>query len=173
MFTKYMGTLQVGSDFQKHMNHLVETIKAMNIKIASYTFVVRYKDSLTSNACCSSFKSVWVNGGQKYIYSVAEIQSMEDAASFDKNTQRGGSEMSIGPGAFQNPMYALDSQCLIETFLHELAHHAAGAFDDEDGGTCYGMNGVNRLKALGPARAVRNAENVAFFCMNWVTAINP
>jgi hypothetical protein len=169
MFTKYMGDKKdkkSGKELQSSINHLVDTVKAMNSKIASFTFTVRYNAGISGNAECASFRSVW--NGQKL--TVSEIQTMEDDVSFGK-TQRGGSVMTIGPGTFTNSMYALDSQCVIETFLHELAHHAAGAIDDNSGGECYGLTGVNRLKAIGPDDAVRNAENVGFFCMNWVAAI--
>jgi hypothetical protein len=75
--------------------------------------------------------------------------------------------MRLGNNFFAMPFVSLSEQSQTETFLHELSHHAAGTIDDSNGGECYTMTGVNRLKGLGPVRAVRNAENVGFFCARW------
>jgi hypothetical protein len=75
--------------------------------------------------------------------------------------------MRLGDRFFAMPFKSLTEQSQVETFLHELSHHAAGTLDDTNGGECYGTVGVNRLKGLGPLRAVRNAENVGWFCTNW------
>ena len=75
--------------------------------------------------------------------------------------------MKLGPPFFAMPYSSLTQQSQIETFIHELSHHAAGAIDDTNGGECYGQTGVTRLMGLGAARAVRNAENIGWFCMRY------
>lgn len=170
-FKKYMGnpgnSVAGGKETRDAIEVLVDTCKAMNAKVASVTFKVVYDGTLAANAEMLSFSAMFNNAGMKS----AEIQDLEDSVSFG-GTQRGGSQMTIGPNFFTNPAYAIDAQCHVESFLHELSHHAAGTIDDENGGACYGLAGVNRLKGLGPARAVRNAENIGFFCMAWVNRIS-
>jgi len=169
-FKKYMGdpgsTAAGAKETKASLEVLVDTCKAMNAKVASVTFKVAYNGALSSNAEMLSFSAMFNNAG----LSSAQIQDLEDSVSFGAS-QRGGSQMTIGPGFFANPAFAIDAQCHVESFLHELSHHAAGTIDDTNGGECYGITGVNRLKGLGPARAVRNAENVGFFCMAWVNRI--
>lgn len=75
--------------------------------------------------------------------------------------------MRLGPAIGDMPFAESGCQCQVETFLHELSHHAAGTIDDKARGECYERQGVLRLRAAGPARAVRNAENVAFFAMEY------
>lgn len=71
--------------------------------------------------------------------------------------------MKLGQRFFTLPEISLSTQSQVETFLHELSHHAAATLDDKTGGECYDWSGITRLKGLGPLRAVRNAENIGFF----------
>jgi hypothetical protein len=161
-FIKYCGVVEKDS-----LNYLVDACKAMSAKIASLTFKVYYDANYThGNAQMMSYSTRDVASG-KNIATVSDIESWETT-----QINTGGSRMTIGPSCFTNPMWAQDAQCVIETLLHELSHHAAGTVDDTSGGECYGIAGVNRLKAQGSDRAVRNAENVGFFCMAWVGRIN-
>lgn len=145
---------------------LVDTVRAMNAKVASITFKVVYDPSIAENAQMLSFSAVDNNAA----LNSAEIQARVDKFAYGPR-QYGAMPMLIGPQFFTLPPFAIDAQCHVQVFLHELSHHSAGTIDDEDGGDCYELAGVNRLKALGPARAVRNAENVGFFCMGWVHRI--
>jgi hypothetical protein len=169
-FKKYMGdpgkTVAGNKETRDAIDVLVDTCKAMNAKIASVTFKVVYNSALSSNAEMLSFSSMFNNAS----LNSGAIQDLVDNYAYG-TAKSGAMPMTIGPGFFTNPAYALDAQCHVESFLHELSHHAAGTIDDTNGGECYGLAGVNRLKGLGPARAVRNAENVGFFCMAWVNRI--
>jgi hypothetical protein len=164
-FKKYMGNAPSGAGGTKEFNSaittLVETCKAMNAKIASFTFKVVYDANLGSNAEMLSFAIA--------SKTASEIQDLVDGYAYAQG--HGAMPMTVGPGMFANPAWAIDAQCHVESFLHELSHHAAGTIDDTQGGECYDLTGVNRLKAIGPTRAVRNAENVGFFCMAWVNRI--
>lgn len=157
-FQKYFGKVE-----KEGMTYAVDAVKAMQAKIASLTFQVFYDANYTSgNAMMSSYTSYDFTA-LKSIATIGDIQNWETT---QMNT--GGSKMTIGPSCMSQEMWKQDDQCIIESFLHELSHHAAGTVDDTNGGDCYGLSGVNRLKALGSARSTRNAENVAFFCMCWV-----
>jgi len=156
-FKKFIGDVSskqdVGGEMKKAEMLLIDTIKAMNAKVASLTFKVQFDANLTANAEMLSWR-----------FSQGNIQDLEDMESFS-TSQRGGSPMTIGPKFFILPPKSLTQQSQAQSFMHELSHHAAGTIDD--GNPCYGQQGVDRLKGLGPLRAVRNAENVAFFIVQW------
>lgn len=161
-FVKYFGTVE-----KEGLNYLTEAVKAMQAKIASLTFKVYYDANYTSgNAMMSSYITRDVGTGQNFA-TVGDIQTLETT-----QINTGGSRMTIGPSCMSQVMWKQDDQCIIESFIHELSHHAAGTVDDSNGGDCYGLSGVNRLKATKSTRATRNAENVAFFCMAWVNRVN-
>jgi hypothetical protein len=161
-FVKYFGPVEKSS-----LIYLTDCVKAMAAKIASLTFKVYYDANYTGgNAMMASYITRNVATGQNFA-SVDDIQNLELA-----QTNTGGSRMTIGPSCLTQTMWQQDGQCIIESFLHELSHHAAGTVDDNNGGECYGLIGVNRLKAMGSDRATRNAESVGFFCMAWVGRIN-
>lgn len=169
-FQRFMGnagnTAAGARETRQAIDVLVDTVRAMNAKVASITFKVVYDPSIAENAQMLSFSAVENNAA----LNSAEIQARVDKFAYGPK-QYGAMPMLIGPQFFTLPPFAIDAQCHVQVFLHELSHHSAGTIDDEDGGECYQLAGVNRLKALGPARAVRNAENVGFFCMGWVHRI--
>jgi len=156
-FTKFIGDLSSKQDVRREMKKaedlLIDTIKAMNAKVASLTFKVQFDANLDANAQMLSWK-----------FTQGNIQDLADMWSFS-NSQRGGSPMTIGPAFFTLPYKSLTQQSQVQSFMHELSHHAAGTIDD--GSPCYGQQGVQRLKGLGPLKAVHNAENVAFFIVQW------
>jgi hypothetical protein len=65
------------------------------------------------------------------------------------------------------PEISLDNPSLTGTLIHELSHLSAATIDDDTYGNPYGRGGVKNLAEQGgPDRAVRNAENVAYFCIH-------
>jgi hypothetical protein len=64
------------------------------------------------------------------------------------------------------PEFALHGPSLTGTLIHELSHLSAATIDDDADGNCYEWPGVQLLASKGPGRAVRNAENVAYFCLH-------
>jgi hypothetical protein len=74
--------------------------------------------------------------------------------------------MRLFPSFWDGAFVAVDSQCQVQIFCHELAHLAAGADDvSGDDETCYGMGGVRRAKANGVSAC--NAENLAMFALRF------
>jgi hypothetical protein len=169
-FKNWIGDIPARQDVHGEVKSaaavLINTIKSMNAKVASLTFKVHYDATMGANAEMLSWR-----------FDQGNIQDLEDDVSFCKKDdttgllvkdQRGGSPMTIGPAFFTLPARSLDQQSQAQSFMHELSHHAAGTIDDGDAANpCYGQQGVDRLKGLGPLRAVRNAENVAFFVVQF------
>lgn len=160
-FGSVFGTAS-GDALKKAEESVKKSVANMFARIATSTFTVKYDATLAANAEMVSFAGV----------SPDEITNTVDSwRASNQNTATMTTEgkmiMRVGPAMMAMANIALDAQCQVETFLHELSHHAAGTIDDKVGGECYDLVGVNRLKALGPERAVRNAENIGFFCIKW------
>ncbi|MBL8436868.1 MAG: hypothetical protein JNM61_01590 [Zoogloeaceae bacterium] len=149
-----------GSALKSAEKSLEETIKVMHMRIAGQSFDVTYEPTFTNtNADMLSGKFSASGGGAMHTTFIDDLRQQGVAP--DRLPMR------LGPNFFTMPDRHLFEQSKVETFLHELSHHAAGTIDDSVGGECYGWTGVTRLKGIGPARAIWNAENVAFFC-TWV-----
>jgi hypothetical protein len=149
------GTSSVVKQAEKDLE---ETIKVMHARIAGQSFDVTYEPTFgNTNADMLSVSHTVSGGGSAHTSFVDEARQEGAVAA--------RLPMRLGPNFFTMQDRELFGQSKIETFLHELSHHSAGTIDDEDGGECYDWDGVCRLKGLGPARAVRNAENVGFFCV--------
>ncbi len=131
---------------------LETTIKKMFMRVATLSFTVEYKASLGPQT----------NAEMEHI-SGHTLENVQDLIDQEALTSNPTFPMSLGPRFFTLPEISLTEQSQVQTFLHELSHHAAATLDDNNGGECYGLIGINRLKGLGPPRAVRNAENVGFF----------
>jgi hypothetical protein len=159
-FKNWIGDIPARQDVHGEVNTaedvLISTIKAMSAKVASLTFKVQYDGTMGANAKMLSFR-----------FDQGNVQDLTDEWSFSHD-QRGGNPMTIGPAFFTLPAKSMGQQSQAQSFMHELSHHAAGTIDDGDAANpCYGQQGVDRLKGLGPLRAVRNAENVAFFVVQF------
>ena len=136
---------------------LEESIKVMHLRIGGQSFDVTYEPTFTNtNADMLSGKHTASGGGALHTTFIDDLRQ--------KGSAPDRLPMRLGPNFFAMPDRHLFEQSKIETFLHELSHHAVGTIDDSAGGECYGWTGVTRLKGLGPSRAVWNAENVGFFC---------
>jgi hypothetical protein len=132
---------------------LEQTIKNMFMRLQTLSFSVEYAAlGGGENANMLSFAGAAPNDVTNLVDSYRSANGNAEAM-----------PMKLGPNFFAMDRISLTEQSQIETFLHELSHHAAGTIDDKVGGECYTMTGVMRLKGLGPLRATRNAENVGFF----------
>ena len=141
---------------------LEDEIRTMFKRVATFSYQVSYGDPVSmGGANASMLSGQYTQSGGTGAQHTSFIEGMRG------NTAPDRLPMKLGAPFFAMPDYDLFEQSKVETFLHELSHHAAGTIDDEDGGNCYEWAGVNRLKGLGPARAVRNAENVGFF-ITWL-----
>ena len=130
------------------------------LRIAGQSFDVTYEPTFTNtNADMLSGKYFASGGGAHHTSYIDELR--QDGQALARLPMR------LGPNFFIMPERDLFEQSRVETFLHELSHHAAGTIDDSKGGECYGFEGVNRLKGLGAQRAIYNAENIGFFLV-WV-----
>lgn len=167
-FTKYMGNLGGVPVVKKSEERLKQTIRAMHMRAGTLSFSVVYEPTLGANA------DMW-NPQEHRGKSMAEVQDAIDTLRSGGDhgdaegpiVANGGVVMRLGPAVWDMPFTSRFQQSQVETFLHELSHHAAGTIDDTMGGECYDLVGVNRLKGVGPVRAVRNAENVGFFLMEY------
>jgi len=152
-FTACFGGGSV-SDIKAGEQILEKTLRAMFMRIATLSFSIEFDGAMAANENANMLSF----GGS----AVEDVTNLVDS-------YRSGSgnaammPMKLGTNFFNMTFLSLSEQSQVETFLHELSHHAAGTIDDKNGGECYTMVGVNRLKGLGPARATRNAENVGFF----------
>ncbi len=156
VFGQIMGSAQ-GSALKEAETALKKSLTAMFMRIGGVSFEVRYGGASTDNASMLSGSHAVSGGGS-------------DHTSFIDGLRQDGSApamlpMTLYDNWFAMPDYSVTEQSKVETFIHELSHHAAGTIDDKTGGECYEWTGVTRLKGLGPARAIWNAENVAFFCV--------
>lgn len=159
VFKRVMGAA-TGNALKVAEGALEEAVKTMHLRIAGASFDVTYEPTFThTNADMLSVGFSASGGGALHTTFVDEARQ--------KGVVPSRLPMRLGPNFFAMPERDMFGQSRIETFLHELSHHAAGTIDDSNGGECYGLDGVNRLKGLGPERAVRNAENVGFFLV-WV-----
>jgi hypothetical protein len=77
------------------------------------------------------------------------------------------SPMTFRPQMLMMPFIDQTQQSQVETFLHELAHFAAGVIDYNPP-SCYDVSGTNYCKLQGVDIAVRNAENVGFFIQSFL-----
>lgn len=71
--------------------------------------------------------------------------------------------MSLYPLFFKLPFYVVDTQCQVQSFLHELSHCAAGSVDYEAGG----INPYGVQACISAGKAGHNAENIAMFLANF------
>jgi hypothetical protein len=146
---------------------LQKSVSNMFMRIATVSFKVYYDAALPANAEMTSFAGTSPSDITSAVDDFRSGNQDWNLASGKTGTVGGKMTMRIGPALFAMPFTSLSVQSQVETFLHELSHHSAGTIDDTNGGECYGLVGVTRLKNLGPTRAVRNAENVGFFCVRW------
>lgn len=159
VFSHIMGSAS-GQQLKSAEAALENTIKVMHLRIAGQSFDVTYEGTFTNtNADMLSGSHTQSGGGADHTTFIDELRQ--------DGTAPARLPMRLGPNFFAMSDRELFEQSKVETFLHELSHHAAGTIDDKVGGECYGWTGVTRLKGLGPARAVWNAENVGFFC-TWI-----
>jgi hypothetical protein len=165
-FNAWMG-VATGGDLKSAETTLQKSISNMFMRVGTVSFKVLYDATLPANAEMTSFAG---KSPEEVTNEVDAFRSQNkdwNLGSGKSGTEGGMMTMRIGPALFAMPFRSLSVQSQVETFLHELSHHAAGTIDDKNGGECYELVGVTRLKGLGPARAVRNAENVGFFCTEW------
>lgn len=158
VFTRIMGGAQ-GNALKSAESALEKSIMAMHMRIGGLSFDVSYDGATTANASMLSGKHTASGGGAGHTSYIDELRQNGKAPAT--------LPMKLGAAFFNMPDRSLFEQSKVETFLHELSHHAAGTIDDKNGGECYEWTGVTRLKGLGPSRAIWNAENVGFFCV-WV-----
>lgn len=160
--TKYRQTfgLVMGggavSDIKKAEANLDKSIKAMFNRVATLSFTVEFGGGLGTNT----------NAEMEHMPSQS-LDNVQDLIDAEAMTDNPTFPMRLGARFFTLPESSLTAQSQVETFLHELSHHAAATIDDNTSGECYGQTGVDRLKGLGPGRAVRNAENVGWFLMRY------
>ena len=137
---------------------LEETLKVMHLRIAGQSFDVTWEPTFTNtNADMLSGNYAASGGGSSHTTFIDQLRQDGQAPA--------RLPMRLGPNFFSMPFRHLFEQSQVETFLHELSHHSVGTIDDSTSGNCYGWSGVCHVKGLGPDRAVRNAENVGFFCL--------
>lgn len=159
VFTRVMGSAD-SEKLKKAEATLEQTIKTMHLRIGGQSFDVTYESTFTNtNADMLSGQHYKSGGGALHTSFIDELRQDGSAPA--------RLPMRLGPNFFTMPERDMFEQSRVETFLHELSHHAVGTVDDSNGGECYGLVGVNRLKGLGAQRAVHNAENVGFF-ISWV-----
>jgi hypothetical protein len=165
-FGAVMGTAS-GGGLKAAEDTLAKSISNMFMRVATVSFKVIYDASLPANAEMTSFAGVAPEDVTGTVDAWRSSNQNFTLSSGKSGSEGGQMTMRIGPALFAMPFVSLSVQSQVETFLHELSHHAAGTIDDKNGGECYEWVGVTRLKGVGPARAVRNAENVGFFVTRW------
>jgi hypothetical protein len=161
---------------------LKDTLDVMARRIKTPSFKIIYDDTLDPGAAHAWMMSLQEEDvfGQKAphrIWNVKEVASEVDRMRSGQTGPKfsGGKldeqlPLAIGSGFFALPMRHLRHQCQVGVFLHELSHHAAATKDDDQGGPCYDWVGVQNIRSKGPAYAVRNAENVSYYCL-WATFV--
>lgn len=77
----------------------------------------------------------------------------------------GAPRIAIDPSFFNLSRGFSGTESRVQTFLHELSHLAAGTKDQPNG---YGLGGCDRIRALGPSKAVKNAENISYYVASFV-----
>src|ERR1044071_1305472 len=75
-----------------------------------------------------------------------EKKSADDAI-WKQNRRKANSEMWLHPLFFRMPFATIDVQSQVETFMHELAHFAAGVIDYNPP-QCYDLAGVNYCRSV-------------------------
>jgi hypothetical protein len=168
-FRDWMGTAGGLNAIKAGEKNLEQSIRAMFMRARTLAFTVRYDSTMADNADMWGFTGADLSGPDVATL-VDEYRSQSQSHTDSSGVVRvkqGSVVMRMGPAIWGMPFTSLQDQSQVETFLHELSHHAAGTIDDKNGGECYGLTGVKRLKGLGPARAVRNAENVGWFCVTY------
>jgi hypothetical protein len=175
-FQDYMGTGSL-SAVKAGENSLKQSVRAMFGRVATLSFTVVYDPDLGDRTNADMWGYTGAGLSTQDIFSAVDEYRSGPASGYKgldftdatgvQRVKGGSLVMRLGPNIWDMPFTSTTEQSQVETFLHELSHHAAGTIDDQEGGECYGLPGVTRLKALGPARAVRNAENVGFFCVSY------
>lgn len=169
-FKDWMGTASV-SDLKSAEKSLQSSINVMFSRVATLSFCVTYDAGMSANGTnADMWGFTGADMSAQDVLTLADDYRSSNLSVVDAGITRvsgGALVMRLGSNLWTMPFKSLTEQSQVETFIHELSHHAAGTIDDKNGGECYGLTGVNRLKAAGPARAVRNAENVGFFCMSY------
>ena len=137
------------------------TIKQMHGRVGTQSFDVTFGDSTALDGANADMLSYSAPAPK-------DNDGLIDAYRSDSNN-RPRMPMRLGSPFFAMPFKHLSEQSQIQTFLHELSHHAAGTIDDDRFGPtgCYEWSGVVAMKGAGPNKAVRNAENVGFFCSRY------
>lgn len=157
VFAQVMGGGTVSS-IKKAEGMLDKSIKAMFNRVATLSFTVAFV-----NLGAGTNAEMLHPTGQ----TLDNVQDKLDEYLASSSPVIGAMPMKLGAPFFAMPFTSLTEQSQVQTFLHELSHHAAATIDDQNGGECYGQTGVTRLKGLGPERAVRNAENVGWFLVRY------
>lgn len=145
-------------------DRLRSTIKEMFNRLNTMSFTVVYDAQMAPNADMVNMNGASIS---EHRDQVDDYRTSDKADAVGPLVRGGGLVMRIGPNVWSMPFTSFTDQSQVETYLHELSHFAVGTIDDELGGECYGLTGVQRLRSVGFVRAVRNAENVGFFLMEY------
>lgn len=164
--SKYFSGLGSAGGWGNVTSSVMKTINSMKIAIESNTYTISVisnqpVNKSTTNAACASWQMDLNSSGRlqgTMQYSGQTVNVLE--AQMDFSAKNGPSRMSIYPLFFDLPFFAKDTQCQVQSFLHELSHCAAGTLD-VDAPACYGMTGVKHCMKTGTS--AMNAENVAMF----------
>jgi hypothetical protein len=150
---------------------VLKVMNSMKLTIdTDYYYIEKCAQIQNRNAECASWQMQNQQGTMSYqqtawfnpnkLPAAKQMNVLE--AQIENVVASGPSKMSIFPLFFGLPVYRADSQCQIQSFLHELSHVSGGTTDVTDNGTYpYGMDGVRTCITL--QKSGMNAENVAMF----------
>ena len=163
---KYITALGSGQKWGDISSLVMKTICSMKIVIDSDLYKVQLEpqaNSPNTNAAMCSWKQDMTAQGRMLgtmQFDGKRMNVLEAQMGFVAKS--GASKLSVYPLFFKLPFYAPETQCQVQSFLHELSHCAAGTVDYTDGGiNPYGMTGVRACMRRG--KSAQNAENISMF----------
>lgn len=163
---KYFSGLGSAGGWGNVTSLVMKTISSMKLTIDSSLYKVTVisnqpaNKALTNAACASWMQDGNASGRMQgtMIHNNQRVNVLEAQMQFAQT--KGPSVLSVYPLFFGLTFLMKDSQCQVQSFLHELSHCAAGTLD-VDAPACYGIQGVRYC--MGKGKSAQNAENIAMF----------
>jgi hypothetical protein len=163
---KYFSGLGNAGGWGNVTSLVMKTISSMKLTIDSGLYKVTVisnqpANKAFTNAVCASWMQDRNAVGRMQgtmVYNNTRMNVLEAQMQYAK--ANGPSDLKVYPLFFGLTFLMKDSQCQVQSFLHELSHCAAGTVDI-DAPACYGMQGVRYCMRNG--ESAKNAENIAMF----------
>jgi len=169
-FTKYFGkaTKAATEDVVATLAHMQGEWEHDNFTVALQAPDPKKPEDATENANVLAYTEQYLHHrvpvGQKALWQKNKSLPKPSTLTIRPRTLAEGKDHLVE--------FALDQQCGVQVFLHEMSHFSAG-LDDIDEPHCYGMAGVEYCKKKGIVSAVRNAENLGMFLLAFANFQEP